>query len=132
MRIFLNHFFFIIICVNLFFLSLYENKLVYEFYHLKQIFYDQKTIMIFSWFRMFQVYVFALNSSHFVYEYFFIKQSVFKFLKLSRNIYSFCCIRFYIFGFNPTNSLIIFTSDSSFILPITILLALSKNFESSG
>ena len=42
MRIFLNHFFFIIICVNLFFLSLYENKLVYEFYHLKQIFYDQK------------------------------------------------------------------------------------------
>ena len=63
-------FLFVIICENLFFLwesfwilicdhlwesnfvSLYENKLVYEFHHLKHI------IMIFCWFRMFQVYVF--------------------------------------------------------------------------
>ena len=35
----------------------------------------------------------------------------------------------YIFNFNPTNSLIIFPSNPSFILPITFLLAGSKNFE---
>ena len=35
-----------------------------------------------------------------------------------------------IFDFNPTNSSIIFPSDSSFILPITFLLVSSKNFES--
>ena len=55
------------------FLSLYENKLVYESHHLKQIFYHQNRIMISCWFRIFQVYVFYLNSSHFVSEYFSIK-----------------------------------------------------------
>ena len=50
----------LVICENLFeslliyghleesiFLSLYENKLAYEHYHLKQIFYHQNTIVIF-------------------------------------------------------------------------------------
>ena len=36
---------FVIICD---FLSLYENNQVYEYHHLKQIFYHQKQIMIFS------------------------------------------------------------------------------------
>ena len=34
-----------------------------------------------------------------------------------------------IFDFNPTNPLIIFPLNSSFILPITILLTGSKNFK---
>ena len=34
-----------------------------------------------------------------------------------------------IFYFNPTNSLIIFPLNSSYILPITFLLTGSKNFE---
>ena len=44
-----------VICVNL---CLYENKQVCESHHLKQIFYHQNTIIIFCWFRMFQVCVF--------------------------------------------------------------------------
>ena len=39
--------------------------------------------------------LFALNSSHFMSHYFFVKQSVFKFIKLSCNIHSFCRIRFF-------------------------------------
>ena len=38
----------------------------------------------------------------------------------------------YIFDFNPTNSSIIFPSDSSFILSITFLLLTSKNFDFFG
>ena len=37
----------------------------------------------------------------------------------------------YIFDFHPTNSLIIFSLNSPFILPITFLLIGSKNVESS-
>ena len=44
-----------IICVNL---CLYENKQTYKYQHLKQIFFHQKQIMMFSWFQMFQVCVF--------------------------------------------------------------------------
>ena len=77
------------------FLSLYENKLVYEFHHLKQIFYHQNMIMILYWFRMFQVYIFLLWTLLILCPYFFVKQSIFKFIKFSRNIYSFCCIRFF-------------------------------------
>ena len=40
------------------FLSLYENKQVYEYHHLKQIFYHQNTIVISCWFLMFQFYDF--------------------------------------------------------------------------
>ena len=39
--------------------------------------------------------LFSLNSSHFMSEYLLVAQSVFKFIKLSRNIYSFCCTRFF-------------------------------------
>ena len=53
------------------FLSLYENKQIYEYHHLKQIFCHQKQIMIFWWFRMFPFYVFALNSPHFMSDFFF-------------------------------------------------------------
>ena len=42
MRIFLNLFFFMIICGNLFFLRLYEDKQAYEYHYLKQIFYHEK------------------------------------------------------------------------------------------
>ena len=70
--------------------------------------------------------IFALNSSHFVFDYFLVEQSVFEFIKLSRNIHSFCRIRVF------TNSPITFPSGSSFILPITFLLVGSKNFKSSG
>ena len=35
----------------------------------------------------------------------------------------------YIFDFNPTNSLIIFPLNSSFIIPTTFLLNKSENFE---
>ena len=41
-------------------------------------------------------------------------------------------IKEYIFGFNPTNLLIIFPLNSSFILPISFLLAGSKTIESYG
>ena len=40
------------------FYNLCKNKQVYEYYHPKQIFYHQITIMIFCWFCMFQFYVF--------------------------------------------------------------------------
>ena len=60
-----NHFLFMIIFENLYdhqqdsiFSSLYENKQAYQPHHLKQIFYHQNMIMIFCWFRMFQIYVF--------------------------------------------------------------------------
>ena len=81
-------FLFVIICENLFFLResfLYVrifsylwssvgiyyfiiyllNKLVYEFPHRKQFFYHQNTIVIFCWFRVFQVYVFCFQLSSF-------------------------------------------------------------------
>ena len=48
------------------FLSLYENKQVYEYHHLKQIFYHQNTIIIFCWFCIFHFLFFTLNSFHFV------------------------------------------------------------------
>ena len=48
------------------FYSLYENKEAYEYHHLKQIFYHRNMIMIFCWLRIFQFYVFTLNSFHFV------------------------------------------------------------------
>ena len=51
-------FLFVIICD---FLSLYENKQAYEYHHLKQIFYHQNMILIFSRFRMFPFYVFCLK-----------------------------------------------------------------------
>ena len=62
--------------VRIYFLSLHENKQVYEYHHLKQIFYHQNTIMIFCWY--FVIYVpnfmfFTLNSAHFVSEYFSVK-----------------------------------------------------------
>ena len=40
------------------FFSLYENKQAYEYCHLKQIFYHQNMIMIFSWLWIFQFCVF--------------------------------------------------------------------------
>ena len=42
---------------------------------------------------------FALNSSHFMPDYFLVEQSAFEFIKLSCNIYSFCCIRFFFLTF---------------------------------
>ena len=70
---------------------------------------------------MFQIYVFfALNSSHFVSEYFFLN-------KMSLNLLNSVAM-FTHFDFNPTNSSIIFLSDSSFILSITFLLARLKIF----
>ena len=74
MSIFLNIFLFMIICQNLVFLSLYENKEAYESYYLKQIFHHQNTIMIFFVGLICSHFMFlALNSSHFVFEYFFVR-----------------------------------------------------------
>ena len=42
---------------------------------------------------------------------------------------SFRITKNYIFDFNPTNSLIIFPLNSSFILPINLLLTGSKSFD---
>ena len=82
--------------VWIYFLSLYENKQAHKFHHLKQIFYHQKQIMIFCWFCMFPFYVFLpWISSHFMSDYFLVKQSVLEFIKLSCDIHSFCCIRFF-------------------------------------
>ena len=79
-----------------FFLSLYENKQTYKSHHLKQIFYHQNMIMIFCRFCMFQTYDFWLEFFQFyVWVFFFVQQSVFKFIKLSCNIYSFCRIKLF-------------------------------------
>ena len=111
-----------------FYFCLYENKQTYKSHHLKQILFHQNMIMIFCRFCMFQTYDFlAWIPLILCLSIFFIKQRVFKFIKLSCNIYSFCRIKLFtinifmenVFDFNPTNSLIIFPSDSSFILPIT-------------
>ena len=115
---------------------LYENKPNYEFRHLIHIFYHQN-IMIFCQFYNFicsKFMLFSLNSFYFMSNNFFIQQNIFKFIKFSCNIYSFCCIMFftinffieYIFDFNPTNSVIITPPNSSFILPITFLLVSLK------
>ena len=53
------------ICENL---CLYENKLVYESHHLKQIFYHQNMIMIFCSFRMFPLYAFCLFCQFFSFH----------------------------------------------------------------
>ena len=118
-------FLFVTICENLFeslliydhlwesiFLSLYENKQVDEYHCLKQIFYHQNMIMIFCWFRMFSFYVFTLNSSHFMSDYFLLNKvslnslnsvaisTPFAVLDISQSIFFMECI----FDFNPTNS----------------------------
>ena len=63
-------FLFVIICD---FLSLYENRQAYEFHHLKQIFYHKNRL----WYLVHLVcshFMFsALNSCHFMSEYFFVK-----------------------------------------------------------
>ena len=43
------------------FLNLYKNKLVYEYHHLKQIFYHQNMIIIICWFGMFPFYDLCLE-----------------------------------------------------------------------
>ena len=53
--------------IYFFSLSLYENKQAYQYHHLKRIFYHWKQIMILCRFRMFLFY--ALNSSHFMFEF---------------------------------------------------------------
>ena len=80
------------ICTHLFLLVIICENL---FHHLKQIFYHQNMIMIPCWFRSTYFMYFAFNFSHFISRYFFIEQSVFKFTKLSCDILSFCCIRFF-------------------------------------
>ena len=77
------------------FLSLWENKQEYEYHYLKQIFYHQNTLMIFCWFCMFQFYVFWFEFFLFCVWLLFYSISVFGFIKLTRNIYSFCRIRFF-------------------------------------
>ena len=67
--------FMIYVCVNLCFC---DNKQVYEYHHLKQIFYHQKQIMIFCWFHMFQVCVFF-------FEFFLFCVSTFLLNKVSLN-----------------------------------------------
>ena len=120
---------FMIICENLLeylfaFYSVYKNKQMYEYHHLKQIFYRQNMTMIFWWLCMFFLlwilFILCLTT-------FLLNKSVFEFKKLSRYIYSFFDIRFFTinifhrihFDFNPTNSSFIFPSNTSFILPIS-------------
>ena len=84
--------------------------------------------------------LFALNFSDYMSDYFLVEQSVFEFNKLSCMFTPFAVLDSlpsmffmeYIFGFNPTNSSIIFPSESSSILLMTFLLVGSKSFESSG
>ena len=79
-------------------------KQAYEYHHLKQISYYQNMIMIFCPFHVFPFYVFTLNYPHFMSDCFLVEQSVFEFTKLSCNIHSFCCIRyFFLSGFSFTN-----------------------------
>ena len=87
---------------------------------------------------------FLLNSLHFMSHHFFIKQNIKIFFMpvflatCLLNPFAFLIslpstsINDYIFYFNPTNSLIIFPLNSPYILPITFLLAGSKNFVSCG
>ena len=93
-RIFFNLFLYYHL-LEFFFLSLYENKQPYEYRRLKQIFYRQNSIMIFNYFICTKLVFFTLSYFHLVCDYFFLKYSFFKCIKLSRNIYSFCCIRFF-------------------------------------
>ena len=67
---------------------------------------------------------FTLNYSHSMSDYFLVEQSVSELLN-SVAIDSLPSIFFkeFIFDFNPTNSSTTYPSDSSFILPITFLLA---------
>ena len=90
-----------------FFLSLYENKQPYEYRRLKQIFYRQNSIMIFNYFICTKLVFFTLSYFHFVCDYFFLKYSFFKCIKLSRNIYSFCCIRFFTIIWKKLNTFLI-------------------------
>ena len=46
---------------NFLFYSLYENKQVYEYHHLKKIFDHQNMVMIFCWLRIFQIHVFCFE-----------------------------------------------------------------------
>ena len=55
------------------FYSLYENKQVYGYHNLKQIFYHQNMIMIFFAFICSSLMIFTWNFSHFVSDFFFIK-----------------------------------------------------------
>ena len=66
LSIFLNLFFITIVGESVF-LNLHENRQMYEYHNLKQIFYYQSTILIFRWFWN------ALNSTHFVSDYFFVQ-----------------------------------------------------------
>ena len=108
------------------FLSLYENKLVYESHDLKQIFYHQNKIMIFCWFRMFQCYAFyfeflSLNSLNAV--------AIFTLFALLDCLPSFESIEF-IFYFNPTNLPTGIPLYWSFILPTITSFWSSQNLES--
>ena len=76
------------------FLSLYKNKLAYEYHLLKQIFCHRKQ-MIFCWFPTFQAHDFRLEFFSSISRYFLVKQSVFEFFKFSCNTYSFCRISFF-------------------------------------
>ena len=70
---------------------------------------------------------FAMNSSHFVSDYFLVEQSLFEFVKLRAIFTPFAVLHSLpssqsivcIFDLNLTNSPIIFSLNSSFILPIT-------------
>ena len=80
---------------------------------------------------------FTLNSFHVMSHYFLLNKTptdilcfIFLFAPFaSVTSSSSKLINEYFFYFNPTNSLIIFPLNSSFILPITFLLTGSKNFE---
>ena len=134
-----THLFLLVILCN--FLSVCENKRAYEYHHLQQIFYHQNMKMIFRWFRMFPFYVFLPWILLILCLIIFLLNSVslnslntFPVFTLYAVLDPLPSIFFveYIFEFNPTNPSIIFPSDSSFILPINYLLALSKNFKSFG
>ena len=104
------------------FLSLYENKQAYQYHYLKQIFYHQNMIMIFCRFPMFPFYVFL------PWILLILCVTIFMLNKVPLNSLNSVAILTYLpsiffmecsFDFNPTNSTIIFHSDSSFVLPIT-------------
>ena len=94
--------------------------------------------MILCRFRMFLFY--ALNSSHFMFEFLLLNKMSLNSLKSVVILTPFTVLDSlpsiffmeYIFDFNQTNSAITFSSDPSFILRVTFLLVSSKNFESFG
>ena len=120
------------------FLSVYENKLVYEYHHFKKNLLSSKRDNNICWVCMFQFYVFLLWIRLILcLTTFLLNKVLLNSLNSVTMFIPFAVLNYlpsiifieYIFDFNPTNSSFIFPSDASFISPVTCLLARLKNLE---